>query len=356
MDEMVSFADYYKLGGLSPSPDIIERRQAALKKLKSDLSADRILSSVRLYYGLEGGVSANWLAAAFVASDPSFSLVDNDREVRILAGCLLANAVAQQSATAILALVAASVDGLRAPTVLPNLLSDARRAMGSEAVRLRSSNLDGKPFTERSKADYSAKADAIAGDIAKVPELAKFLGDEAFQGTRHVLVQANGIIPPLVGAVEVLREQVEILWWLIGGYSRLLESPLAAASNGLGPVLAGLDVADLSVRAMAPVAAPVLILRLLGGSSLDAETILQDVVEACPRRELGKLARHKALASVHDFCPVLAAFAHAERIGAAPAWLNAYEGSAKFSPGTAMTGKTLAAQALVEALLLKQLG
>lgn len=352
---MTNFADYYRRAGLSPSPDIIERRQMAFKKLKGELPDDRILSSVRLYYGLKGE-PADWLASAFVATDPSFSLVDNDREVRVLAACLLSSAIAQQSATAILAVVAASVDGLRSPAVLPGLVSEAQLAMRAEAIRLRASELNGKAFTQRAKVDYSGKADAVGGDIAKLTELVKLMGDEAIAGTQNALSQVNAVVPPLVGAVEVLREQVEILWWLIGGYSRLLDSPLSAMSKGLGPVLAGLDVADLSVRAIGPVSAPVLILRLLGSSSLDDEAALQDVVEACPRENLIKLSRHEALASVHDICPVLSAFAHAQRIGAAPAWLSAYEGSAQFSPGTTFTGRRLAAQALAEALLLKQVG
>ncbi len=54
-----------------------------------------------------------------------------------------------------------------------------------------------------------------------------------------------------------------MLWWHVGGWSRLLDKPFAELDLGLAAVLAGVDMADMSRSAAGPAATPAILQGLL---------------------------------------------------------------------------------------------
>lgn len=352
-----SFADNYKLGGLNPTPEIVGLRKPAFDKLLKELNSQQTLELLRLYYALPLPAGIEWFRAAFAEADQSFTLVDNEREVTVLAGCLLSGAIDRGDVGAILGVLAGAAGEQRTPTVLLGLVPTAREVADALAVSTREATLVKKPFTQKPRGAYSTLADALAtaGDWPKASELMKTLGDEAFEGTKNSLSQSNAAIPPLVTAVEVLQEQVNILWWLIGGYSRALDVPFPTLIPGLAGIMAGLDAASLSVSPIGPIATPALVGRLLG-SVLETETSLADAVDHFPRNRFDNLALGNKLASVSDLCPVLGALQRARDVGPSPSWVASYTATTKLDPAARLKVRALSTQTYVEALFLKWLG
>lgn len=89
-----NFADRYAEAGLTPTPETIAMRQAPADSIVENATNAMILDLVDAYYG-SPIINLVWLRDEFAKKDTSFSLVNNDREIRIIAayilGCLVAN-------------------------------------------------------------------------------------------------------------------------------------------------------------------------------------------------------------------------------------------------------------------------
>jgi hypothetical protein len=145
-----------------------------------------------------------------------------------------------------------------------------------------------------------------------------------------------------------------MLWWHIGGWSRLLEKPFADLAPGLAAVLAGVDLADMSRSAVGPVAAPAILQRTLaaGRKTQNAKITINNAVEALPQDLFDRLKLDHRLSTVPEICPVLTAFAKANEIGPGPTWHTAFAKATKLEAKSAFAPLDLAMQAYRERLLL----
>src|SRR3546814_8838342 len=103
-----NFADRYAQAGLSPSAEIIVKRQETVERIAEDITNDQILDLVSAYYDA-GDVDLTWFRDEFLTNDPIFSLVDNERECRTLPAILLGLRVAKECAVTVLAVVSGRI-------------------------------------------------------------------------------------------------------------------------------------------------------------------------------------------------------------------------------------------------------
>ena len=87
MDEF-KFADRYAQAGLAPSGPLIVAREEPARRIVSTIIDSNILDLVAAYYG-STDVDLAWFRDEFAKEDPSFSLVNNEREARVLAAPFL---------------------------------------------------------------------------------------------------------------------------------------------------------------------------------------------------------------------------------------------------------------------------
>ena len=120
----MTLADIYRAAKLLPTPEIIGLRQAPFETLSANLKR-KAPELVRLYFGLPLKGELDWFLDPFKQADPSFSIYDNETEAAVLAAALLHSAVAEQSAEAIWAILAASFANHRKPVFWPGLVSIA---------------------------------------------------------------------------------------------------------------------------------------------------------------------------------------------------------------------------------------
>ena len=88
-----NFGDSYKAAGLNPGPDIIGLRQEPFNQLLEQIDSQMTMDFTRLLYGLPIPRGTEWFREAFAETDPSFSMVDNEREAAVLSACLLNAAI-----------------------------------------------------------------------------------------------------------------------------------------------------------------------------------------------------------------------------------------------------------------------
>ncbi len=355
-----NFADNYRAAGLTAGPDVLRTRQEPFDKLRKAIDPRTAIDLTRLYFGLHVPRGTDWFRDAFGEADASFSLVDNAREASVLAAGLLESATADGKIYAALAILTTAAAGLRQPPVRPDLIEAVRFAIQEKATSARQQTAaDPKqvklPVASKASAELAALIQTP--DITKASTLLKQVSEESAEITKALANQVFAVVQPLAAQVQTLREEVEILWWHVGGWSRLLDKPFAELDIGLAAVLAGVDMADMSRSAAGPAAAPAIFQRTLaaGRKAKAAKIAIQNAVDALPEDQLDRLGLSEKLAAVPEICPVLTAYAKAREIGAGTAWHVAYAKATGLEAGAAFAPLELAMQAYRERLLLREL-
>ena len=352
-----NFADSYKAAGLTPGPDIIGLRQEPFNKLCKQVDTQIAIDLTRLYFGMEVPQGTEWFRDIFAETDPSFSMLDNTQEAAVLAACVLNAVIDNENVFAALAVLTTSVDGNREPYLLPELIEKARMALIEIAVherRYESTTL--KQFKLPAKTNIHEAADAIAAGPGWPPvaELFKQVSDESLKATKSLTTQVQEVLFPLVNQVANLQEETAILWWHIGGWSRILEKPFIEIDPGLAAVMAGLDIADLSQTIAGPAAASAILHRtvMAGRDGTSTKASIREAVEAFPVDAFEKLELSDKLKSVSDVCPVLTGFLKSHEIGESPAWESAFKKAAVFDTAVSFDLLDLAMQVYRERSLL----
>lgn len=352
-----NFADSYKASGLNLGPEIIGLRDKPFEKLRKKIDAQTAVNLARLYFGLPVPGGTDWFRDPFFDADPSFSMVDNEREAAVLAACLLSAAIFDREAAAALAILTSSAGGNRQPLVLPELIEEAREALIEIAKNERHHQMiDPKTIKLPAKTNIHEEVDALvaAPDWNKAAELFKKLSDVSVKGAKNPVLQMQGVLLPLVSKVVDLQEEVAILWWHIGGWSRVLEAPFVGLEPGLAAAMVGLDLADLSQTVAGPAAVSAIIQRTIfaGRGGHVEKASINNAVDALPPEAYEKLELGDELKNLSDVCPVLTGFLKAHEIGESPAWINAFNKAAHFDPSIDFELLDLAMQVYRERSLL----
>lgn len=356
-----NLADHYRAAGLTPGPDILRLRLDPFEHLRKDIAPAFAVTLARLYFGRPTGDRAEAFRAAFANADPSFSLVDNAREVAVLAGCLLTAALDDGEIYAGLAPVTAAAAGLRKPVAAATLLDGFSRKLTEQSISQRD-RVHAEPSEIKSpavsKIGTETTALAGAGDWGKAAALIKQTSDESFAATKALATQTASVVRPLAEDVADLREEVAMLWWYIGGWSRSLDCPLTDLAPGVANLLAGLDLADLSDSGVGPVAAPALLSRITANVRKGRAAVkltLASVVDELAGDQLNQLAQPDNVESAYDICPVHCALAKARETGGGDGWHAAFKSITGLSATVEFKPLDLSLQAYREGLFLKSL-
>lgn len=258
------FADRYAEAGIAPTAQTIASRQAAAERIVADATAARILLLAEVYYE-SPGLDLTWLRDEFAKEDPTFSLINNERETRVLAAAMLGALIAIEHSVAILAVITGSVSGHRSPVQAGWLLRDAEEALGRIAVA------DRKPRQVQTRVGPTTTAklgEEVAGlaqnDWAGLLTVLGKIRTESTASARTTSAQVTAALEGLSHQIALQREESQILWWLVGGHSRSLERTFAAFAPAQAAIVGAIDLGSLtSVTELGPVAAPAILERVV---------------------------------------------------------------------------------------------
>jgi hypothetical protein len=357
-----NFADNYRAAGLSTSPEVLRTRQEPFEKLRKAINPPTAIDLTRLYFSLPVPRGTDWFRDAFGGeADPSFSLIENAREAAVLSAGLLEAAAGDGKVYAALAVLTASAGGLRQPTVRPDLVRSMATLVQEQAVRARLvDDADLNAIKNPAASKIAAELTNLVGAPELIPavSLLEKVSEEASELTKTLAGQVHTVVRRLAAQVATLREEVEMLWWHIGGWSRLIDQPFVDIEIGLVAVLAGIDLADMSKSTAGPAAARALLQRTLTAVRKGRATkvTIKDAVDALPEEQFKLLKLSPRLAEVAEICPVLSAFAKAQEIGRSPTWHGAFKKATELDAGASFGQLDLALQAYRERLLVSALG
>lgn len=312
------FADRYAEEGLSPSAEIVASREGPAGRIIDDITEERTLVLIELYYGATG-LDLAWFRDEFFKDDASFSLINNERETRVLAATILEALVEAEDPVAILSLVAGNVNGHRIPAQSKRLTHLAHEVMGRCSVDER------KPSTVETKVAHTVTAKlgeeiaAIGGNdwVGLLATLTK-IRNESITSARTTSSQTTNALTALNRQVALLREESQMLWWLVGGHSRTLAKSFTDFGPQQSALIGAVDLGDLtSISHLGPVAASAMLERIIVLAKRSKGAVPKDLasaIDGVSREDLQRLNIFPSKVPAR-IAPVMAAIELARTIG-----------------------------------------
>ncbi|MBB4302821.1 hypothetical protein GGD81_001857 [Rhodobium orientis] len=356
----ISLADCYGHAGLTSEATNIALRLKPFDTISKAVDADRILDLVRFYFGMPVARDTDWFSKPIVDADPAFSMVVNKREVSILAMALLAHEVAvEEKPVAALAVLVASASGRREPAIWPQFVEVISAAARDLAISQRRA---GPPKQIRARAlsdDLGGSKENLitAADPTELNAVLKKLNVDSREMDKHLAAQVSAALQPLRDEIANLREEKDMLWWLIGGQSCDLQRTYASMSEGKAAYMIGLDFAKRCRTPLGPHASEFLIKKALG-EGRDGK-LAKFRVDALPNlfsdSELKVISCSSEIDGLRDLCFLNNAMSRANDLGLPNCWKKKYGEDGSLSDKTSFEAEEVALQSFREALLLRTL-
>lgn len=288
-----NFADRYAEACLAPTSQAVANRQAPADRIVSGATSAMVLDLVGAYYA-SPALDLAWLRDEFAEEDASFSLVNNERETRVLAASILGALVAAGNAEAILAVLTGGVAGLRQPPEAPWLLRDAASELLARSIAERKT---GEIDTKVANTAVPKLADEIAAipvnDWAGLLVTLGKIRSEAQSSASTTSGQVTAALHALDRKVRLLREESQMLWWLFGGHSRSLQRSFAVFGPQQAALVGALDLGALTtVSRLGPIAAPAMLERIVILARRPKGTPARDLasaIDGLPEEDLKRL-------------------------------------------------------------------
>lgn len=378
-----NFVDWYRHVDPDPREETLQKRWNGIKEVLSRTDLDTYLDLIRIFVGVPLGEVrlTSTLNQVFKSRDTTFSVVDNQAMLQVLAGsALLAvwTATSPQGDVAALALISADCHGAGRTGPLRDALPAANRYLAERGRAVRTEVLQtpteapkvtrpqdptGKiPEITLTKVGPSPAWPPVDQNFASVDATMDGVV-EAVKKTHENLVRAIDQLTTLAQAssmlgidprVPVLQEETDILWWLFGRYSIALNVPLASLQGDAAALVVGRDLAKLTRLIPGHIAARSFLDRALteaGISDPHAAQPLGAGVDATPRdwreQEVGSLD----LAPLIGLTPVLHAVASSLTTDEPGAWAPAYRRAHAIDPDATLPALDLSEQIYLESLL-----
>ena len=348
---MMNFADRYAEAGIAPGADIIARRQSALETVPKDLGVAQILGLCRFYFDLPNA-DVEWLVEILRTEDASYSMIANRQETVVLAACVLADRIENKSSLDLLGVVVTSAMGLRKAKTSPWLIDLARQALIDRSVEARKTPgpvIISKPATSKLADEIKAAGDDFEAQKANMVKLRS----EALSWSSTLASQSAAAATQLFDQLNLLKEETNILWWLFGETSDLLNEPFAALGVGTADIVAGFDMAHLTTSDVGPVAAPAMMARMVRlAKKSRAKLTLTMAIEGLTTEQVERvnLNRSEGFDDVFLMHSAMELFAN----NGAGSWQQGFMKRSGFDPEQALEGASLRLHAYYEYLLALQ--
>jgi hypothetical protein len=210
------------------------------------------------------------IVEAFRANDSTFDPIKHPREFQVLAGCILALAF-KNDAFAALAVITCNVAGARTTDLPMEIVKLAEQAVATLGLTRRK-----RPMAEEMQIEAPAitfeidEASMQAGKWEAWSEAFVGLRTSAEEAVQDLAQRQNVALAAINKHASIADEELQMLWWLIGGASIDLGIPFDKVDTSSQPLIFAKELADVTVSAPGPISINSLLSRagLKGRSKL----------------------------------------------------------------------------------------
>ena len=163
-----------------------------------------------------------------------------------------------------------------------------------------------------------------------------------------LVARQASLIQAINAALAVQDEELNILWWVIGGYSRDLQEPFANVPNAIRPLIFAKELSDLTVFLPGPASA----VAVLSRSGLDEHpSTIAGAVNGTSADWTRPLVKELPASPIST--PVHFAIERELETGAGTDWLAGWSATTQLDPNAQITSLTLGTLFYRERLLLR---
>ena len=334
----------------------LAQRWAGIASIAAFAEHDEVEALVRLALKsrqVPAAAALDKIVGAFTDEDSSFTLAKNARELEVLAAVTLvrlAQAVDNESASiAALTITISLVDGARTPQLpldFGNLgehalkaLSIARSTRPSFSVPPSSTKLTFEAAAAKARAQF---------DAAGIGDALVLAGTTANAALNAVQSKNAAAISAIETRLLQQDEELQMLWWLIGGRSEYLKSDFDDVPTAVQPLVFAKELVEHTVLLPGPVSLRAILSR--AGVSDRERLVLSAAIGACKPEWLSDLAPNKGASPVT--CPIHFAIKRQIETGPGTDWVAGWAAAAELPKDLTLTPLTLAELFYRERLLL----
>ena len=309
--------------------DILKRRWSAVASLASDCDESEILDLL-LYTTAcppQNEESIQKARKVFWELDNAFRMERNDLELRRLCGAVVIHSLSiadspQRMRTA-LACVCLHLGTAQHDFGWSPLYEEAEGVLRDLAAEVRSG--DAKQGTPPNTVLQSKT-------LARLKKMINEGHEQVPINDLHgILTQFHKDIKQVAAdnrttrtALSVQKEETDILWWLLAGFSNDLKTPFSGLAPAVAALVAGKELADHVQHRPGPLSVQAILNRAIQeAGDPDQPVSLPDVLQMLPAPWKKALAAH-----VNDealrYCPLLAAISYTVNVDDAPTWATLF--------------------------------
>lgn len=350
-----AFAEAYRT--LQPGADrtITSARESAHKAIRAEAAKNgrRLADLARLAFGIPvppDSALETWFVRPIQKTDSHFSPdMDHEESARI-ATLVLLDVIRSGSKSTPALVIAASFCGRRGSPDGGTVVSEAKSALADLARdrRLSFNTKMATPSWQSLAKPFQAVASNPDGNNIKAALEA--INAEAKDSAANLVKTFNETLGALTVENRRLADEVDLLWWHLGGWSYVLNKPLSDVPNLILPLVIGNDVATMISALPGPHGALGIIKQALGAHAADEQKI-SETLKAYPA-DLLPLAVGSQYEGLDGIAPLNYGLVTLLNDGGA-GFATAFKRTAKISADTKLTRFEIAQQAYYERVFIK---
>lgn len=359
-----NFADWYRVASIDPEKIPLALRWKGVQAFANDVDRETALDVVRILFNKQpkNNSFGEVLRKPFKNIDDAFPMRGNDLEMEVLSCAiithLLESAKNEIADVLALAVICADFQGFRKRPILSEVIDLSDAFLYSRSNKLRTKLRPPKVTASTSTLTdlISEVKDATPATIpASITTITPVL--EEIQRLTGILVRStNTALGELSKQLRLQQEESNILWWLFAEHSRDRKVRMSELGHPAASIIAGKELADLTLTMPGPVAAEAFLDRMLQPltkSRKSSKTSIREAI-AAPKLEDWKVQELKNinLTNIDDLCTVHYALQQSIEVDDA-GWVSAFENRSGITADTIISLLGLAMQVYREGLLIK---
>lgn len=352
---LADFPHWYASLGLGDDQAHRQLRWNAVGAIAAEASAATIEALLRLAFNTKQRPHEEAVTAfrhAIRQADPTAPPTGNDRELEILAASALAaimSAGGLSGARAAMGITTTAGNGRREPSLPMDLptLANAQLTIIARGIRQRTPIV----ISAASEVTFSlddAAAKAKEGNFEAASQAFTIAATEIQKSLQTLANRQVKLVHTLNQTLRLQDEELNMLWWLTGGFSFDLHKPFHDVAALSRPLVFAKELADLTAFAPGPATATALFSR---AGLTDATCSIASAVNTTPTPLLQQLVHMQQPSPVST--PIHYAILRQVETGPGDAWLAGWSAATELDPQTKTSSLTMGTLFYHERLLLR---
>ncbi|MGN1157267.1 MAG: GTPase-associated system all-helical protein GASH [Agathobacter sp.] len=319
-----SFNEWYIDVSIPPQEGQIEKRVACIENYASDISPDKIITLVRIYFGMPvEEEERKAFASVFTAIDPTFS-VRYAEELALLAGAVLVEVTGQDNDYASLVeLLSLTTLFYREPVSSNGILETITKQFNEHRISIRENNIDNQTviLAKALVSDFKNHIDQKQWDTEAPAKLLEVLNK-----CQKNFVALKKSIDSFQEAQRVHEEESQLLWWMMSEWSNTLNCQLKTLEKGCACLMLGWEAANFILNYPGPYAMEGIIAKVLSACKGKSETIeLPDLIMKTNKTFKSNIVNEMKHSPLLDQLPLTNAIICSDNAEKADEWYPKYK-------------------------------